>query len=395
MMSLFRQRILWLGFLAALLTMSVFGVAMMGSVAGAKPKSLPVALVALDRPAELPNGETLAVGEMMKEMLLSNAQLPLRWEIVNTEADARQGLADQRYYGALVIPENLSSGILSLQSPSPEPAVVQVLVNEGMNSQAAAAVKQILNQTMNMAGAQLSVQSLDMIGQRADMISLSTAKAMLHPLEVREETVFPVGANHAGGNAPGMLTQILWIGSMIASVILFHSMRKSIAPGSRRGISVVWQSTMGILLAGLLSGYLVWMASSWYGMEMTDAAGAWLVLWLAGAAFFLLQSALLNWIGLPALGLLVLLMFFSMPVLNMAPEFLPQATQDWLYSWTPLRFAASALRDVLYFDGVSSSVHATVLWFIAGGFLALMLASMLKRERDSEQQGAGTVSVSS
>ena len=99
--------------------------------------------------------------------------------------------------------------------------------------------------------------------------------------------------------------------------------------------------------------------------------------------FFLLQSTLLNWMGIPAMGILVLLMFFSMPLLNMAPEFLPQATQDWLYSWTPLRFGASALRDVMYFDGYApSSSHSAVMWFIAGGFLVLF-AGLDIQERET------------
>ena len=128
-------------------------------------------------------------------------------------------------------------------------------------------------------------------------------------------------------------------------------------------------------------------------MELADEGGVWLMLWLAGSAFFLLQSTLLNWMGIPAMGILVLLMFFSMPLLNMAPEFLPQATQDWLYSWTPLRFAASALRDVMYFDGYApSSSHSAVLWSIAGGFLVLLLASMLKRGSLSDKRKSMTAS---
>jgi polyferredoxin len=70
------------------------------------------------------------------------------------------------------------------------------------------------------------------------------------------------------------------------------------------------------------------MASEWYGMEIANMLNVWLLLWLIATAFFLLQSALLNWMGLPAMGILVLLFFFSMPVLNMPPEFLPQVTQD-------------------------------------------------------------------
>lgn len=386
-MGFLRQNMLWIGALVAILALSVFGVAMMGSITGAKPKSLPVALVVLDQPAELPNGEPLAVGDMMKGMLLGNSQLPIQWEIVHSEAEAREGLDNQKYYGALVLPEDLSAGILSLQSPAPKPAVVQVLVNEGMSTQASTAVKQMLGQAMKMAGAQLSNQALTMISMQTDMLPVTTAQALLTPFEVQEEVVHPVGVNHASGNAPGMLVQILWIGCLIISVFLFQALQRAVADGSRRGTSIVLQGAAGLLLAGLASGFLVWMASSWYGMEFTNGGRVWLMLWLAGSTFFLLQSTLLNWMGIPAMGILVLLMFFSMPLLNMAPEFLPQATQDWLYSWTPLRFAASALRDGMYFDGVSaSSANAAVLWSIAGGFLVLLLASVLKKGRLSDKR---------
>ncbi|MFD0696211.1 hypothetical protein ACFQZT_19230 [Paenibacillus sp. GCM10027628] len=121
------------------------------------------------------------------------------------------------------------------------------------------------------------------------------------------------------------------------------------------------------------------MASSWYGMELANAGETWLFLWLAGSAFFLLQSSLLNWIGFPAMPLLVLLMFFSVPLLNMAPEFLTQTTRDWIYSWTPLRFAAGGLREVMYFDGLNTvGSNAFVLWGVAMGFLVLLLASGFK-----------------
>ncbi|WP_145039532.1 YhgE/Pip domain-containing protein [Paenibacillus sp. Y412MC10] len=384
-MGFLRQKMLWIGALVVLLVLAIFGVAMMGSIAGAKPKSLPVALVALDQPVELPSGETLAVGDMMKGMLQANSQLPIHWEIVNSEAEAREGLDSQKYYGALVLPEDLSAGILSLQSPAPKPAVVQVLANEGMSTQASTAVRQMLGQAMKMAGAELSKQALTMIGSQTDMLPVTTAQALLIPFEVHEEVVHPVGVNHASGNAPGMLIQILWIGCLILSVFLFQALQKAVNDGSSRGIAIVLQGAAGLLLAGLVSGFLVWMASSWYGMELANGGSVWLMLWLAGSAFFLLQSTLLNWIGLPAMGILVLLMFFSMPLLNMAPEFLPQATQDWLYSWTPLRFAASALRDVMYFDGYApSSSHSAVMWFIAGGFLVLLLASTFKKGSRSD-----------
>lgn len=284
-MGFLKQNMLWIGALVVILALSVFGVAMMGSIAGAKPKSLPVALVVLDQPAELPNGEPLAVGDMMKGMLQGNSQLPIQWRIVNSEAEAREGLDSQKYYGALVLPEDLSASILSLQSPDPKPAVVQVLVNEGMSTQASTAVKQMLGQAMKMAGGQLSNQALTMISTQTDMLPVTTAQALLTPFEVQEEVVHPVGINHASGNAPGMLVQILWIGCLIISVFMFQALQKAVADGSGRGTSIVLQGAAGLLLAGLASGFLVWMASSWYGMEFTNGGRVWLMLWLAGSAF--------------------------------------------------------------------------------------------------------------
>jgi hypothetical protein len=73
-------------------------------------------------------------------------------------------------------------------------------------------------------------------------------------------------------------------------------------------------------------------------------------------------------------------MFFSMPVLNIAPEFLSQATQDWLYSWTPLKFVSAGLREVMYFGGLESgSMNVGVLWGIAGSFLVVLVASGVKK----------------
>ncbi|MEF3303194.1 YhgE/Pip domain-containing protein [Paenibacillus sp. GYB003] len=392
-MALLKQKTLWLGVLGALAALSVFGAAMIGSIAGAKPQALPVALVVLDEPVRLPSGETLAVGAMVKEKLLANAQLPVKWDVVGTEAEARAGMDAQAYYGALILPADMSAGVLSLQTGSPRPGVVQIVSNDGMNMQAATAVKQILQQAMKLIGHELSKQALGSIGKQTPQLPVAAAQSLLTPIEVREETVHPVGANHASGSAPGMLTQILWIGCLIASAILFLTARKTAADGARSGTTVLLQTIVGIVLTGAVSGFIVWMASGWYGMELANAGKVWLALWLAGLAFFFLQSSLLVWIGLPAMAVLVLLMFFSMPVLNLAPEFLPRATHDWLYSWTPLRFAASELRQTLYFDGVASSApNAAVLWWVAGVGLALQLASALRKGGARERNG-GAVSA--
>lgn len=380
-MAIFKQKLLWIGIIIVMVVLIVFGAAMMGSVLGTKPKELPVALVVLDKPAELPTGGALAVGEMIREKLTANTQLPLTWEIVESEEAARAGMDEHDYYGALVIPADLSSGLLSLASPTPKPATVQIIANDGMNAQAATVVKQVLGQAMKAVSLELSNQLLGQIGQQTGgQIPVATAQALLSPIVIQEESIHAVGVNNASGNAPGLLTQIMWMGSLVTGMILFLSIQKTVAAGARRWTVILSQTVAGVAIVGAASGFLVWMASSWYGMELAQTMDTWLYLWLGGAVFFLLQSMLLNWIGLPAMAILVLLMFFSMPVLNMAPEFLSQTTHDWIYSWTPLRFVSGGLREVMYYGGLDSvSTNASVLWIIGGAFLVLLLASSVKR----------------
>lgn len=91
------QKTMWLGMVLVLIVLTVFGVAMMGSVLGSKPKELPVALVILDQPAELSTGGTFTVGEMIREKLVSNPAMPLVWYVVDCEEKARE--AYKQYSG--------------------------------------------------------------------------------------------------------------------------------------------------------------------------------------------------------------------------------------------------------------------------------------------------------
>lgn len=384
-MKMLTQKMMWLGMALVLIVLTVFGVAMMGSVLGSKPKELPVALVVLDQPAELPTGGTFTVGEMIREKLVSNPAMPFVWHIVVSEEKAREGLDKREYYGAMVIPADLSSGLLSLAAPSPIHPNVKIIANEGMNTQASMVVRQAMRQAMKMISGELLQLLLGQIGQQTEQIPVETAKALMTPVNVQEEVVHPPGVNHASGNAPGLLTQIMWIGSLVTGVVLFLASQKAVAAGSRRWTVSALQAIGGLAIVGMASGFTIWMASSWYGMELANAGETWLFLWLAGSAFFLLQSSLLNWIGFPAMPLLVLLMFFSVPLLNMAPEFLSQTTRDWIYLWTPLRFAAGGLREVMYFGGLEAvGSNAFVLWGVAGGFLVLLLTSGFKAGRATE-----------
>lgn len=384
-MRILKQKLTWLGVAIVLVVLIVFGLAMMGSVLGSKPKELPVALVVLDQPTELATGETFAVGEIIQETLGSNPALPFVWHVVDSEEKAREGMDKRDFYGAVVLPVDLSTGLLSLATSSPIHPNVKLITNEGMSAQASTVVTQALGQALKMINEELSQQLLGQIGQQKEHIPVETAKAFMAPMNVQEEVMHSPGVNNAAGNAPALLTQIMWIGSLVTGIVLFLAGKRVVDADSRRWTVSALQAIVGLVIVSFSSGFTIWMATSWYGMEMADAGATWLFLWLVGSAFFLLQSSLLNWIGFRAMPLLVLLMFFSIPLLNMAPEFLSHTTRDWIYSWTPLRFAAGGLREVMYFGGLdAASSNTSVLWGVFVGFLVLLLASGFKVGRSTD-----------
>ncbi|WP_240472952.1 hypothetical protein [Paenibacillus sanguinis] len=148
-MKILTQKMLWLGLVLVLIVLTIFGVAMMGSVLGSRPKELPVALVILDRPADL------------------------------------------------------SSSLLSLATPSPIHPDVKIITNEGMNNQASLVVRQGMRQAMQMINEKLLQLLLEQIGQQTEQIPVETAKALMSPVNVQEEVAHSPGANNASGNAPG------------------------------------------------------------------------------------------------------------------------------------------------------------------------------------------------
>ncbi|SDS47981.1 YhgE/Pip N-terminal domain-containing protein [Paenibacillaceae bacterium GAS479] len=380
-MGLFKQKLTFVSVLVVLAVLVVFGAAMMGSVVSIKPKDVPVALVMLDQGADMPGGAKLEAGRQLEEQLTVNAKLPFKWTIVKSEQEARAGIDDRKYYGALILPADLSAGAASLAGPSPKPATVRILASEGANAQAATVVKQGLNQAMAMASQGMAQSILQQLSAKSEQLPVGTAKALLAPIVVQEETLHPVGVNNASGNAPGLLVQIMWMGSLVTAALLFFAGKAAVQSGTGRLSAVLGQPVIGAVFVGIASGFLIWMASAWYGMELYDAVEAWLFLWLVGMMFYLIQSALLNWLGMPAMAILVLLMFFSMPVLNMAPEFLTEASRDWIYSWTPLRFAAVGLREDMYFGGLdSAAANAGVIWSVGGAFLVLLVLAGLRRK---------------
>lgn len=374
---------------AVLIITIIFGAAMFGSIAGAKPQQLPVALIVLDEGVTMSGGSSYNAGATIAQQLQANDQLPIKWQQATSEAGLQLQLDNQEVYGAIILPKELSTNLMSITTATPQQAIMKVIYNEGMNAQATGVIKQVMNNVMVVMNKQLSEQLLSQIGeQTGGFITTTIAAELLSPIKLDEEIVHPIGERQAMGNAPGLLTQMLWISNLITAVALFFLLRKMnsdiIHPLKNR----LEQAALGLIIPILSSALTVWMASAWYGMELTATLETWVWLAIVSYSFFYMQSALLNWIGFPAMGLLVLLMFFSMPVMNLAPQFLSDTTITYLYNWTPLRIAASSIREVIYFGGIQFNTDAAlvIVTIAVVSLVVLLLSSVTGKQNNYAKQ---------
>lgn len=95
----------------------------------ANMNDLPVAIVDLDKGAEM-DGEQLTLGKELTDKLIDSNQFD--FEKISKE-DAEKGLGDQDYYVVIEIPENFSEHATTLLNDEPEKLTIIYKPNEGYN----------------------------------------------------------------------------------------------------------------------------------------------------------------------------------------------------------------------------------------------------------------------
>jgi YhgE/Pip-like protein len=343
-----RNKLIWGGLGIIILAASIFTFAFMGSTVNPTPKQLPLAVVSEDLGVVLPNGKKVNLSQTLVEGLQKRDTSSVKWRMMNGKDEALAAMNEKEIYAAILLPEDLSQNIFSLLSNSPTKPTATIILNEGMNFSGATLANQISSGVLSNFNEQIQQQLLNQITQTNTTISVDTVELISNPVTIDVEEINTVGTNNANGNTPALFTQVLWIGTFISSMILFTVIRKS-TEGHWTFSSFASQTFAGILYLLIFSGVTLFLAVRVLDISVPSTDQLYMMMVYIGLCFFFLQNALLNWIGYPAAPLFILLLFFSMPIMTMAPEMLPDITRDYLYSWVPFRFSLENLRDILFF----------------------------------------------
>lgn len=114
---------------------------------------------------------------------------------------------------------------------------------------------------------------------------------------------------------------------------------------------------------------------------------------IVGLSFYLLQSTILNWIGMKGWLILILIWLFGMPAVNLPVQFLNNFTKYAVYSWSPYRFSSEIFRDIMYYNSKADFSSMASIIIISGlVFFILLMLSMLKVNKNMNSDDRNEVS---
>ncbi|WJE55617.1 DUF3533 domain-containing protein (plasmid) [Bacillus cereus] len=381
----FKQKMILGGVLGIMAAVIIASFAFMGSTVNPIPKDLPIAMVIQDTGVNLPGQGSVNLGAKIKEQILQNKQSPVKWTFLQTQEDVLQGMKDKKYYAAIVFPAEISQQLVSLTTPKGQQAEVQVLVNQGMNYNAAMVSSQMIDKFIGGINENIRNTLLDQLSQRNMTLTTEQAKLLANPFIAKTELIHPVQARTGNGNIPIMLTQILWITTLISSLVLFIAVQK-FTNGRVTGKSVLSQILAGSVFVTVIASLTLFIAHTILDVNIPNQGEMFLLLLFFGFMFFLLQSAVLNWIGRVGVPILMVVFFSSMPVLSLAHEFLPDVTKHWLYSWTPFKYSVEAFRSSFFFGGYGIGSYVQTMGFL--GLVSLIIMVLVVFKGKEKQKGS-------
>ena len=342
-------------------------------VVNPKITDLPLAIVNQDK-----NETTTAMVEKLKQNSTLSDKLSVKWVEVDSKDEAVEKMNNGEYYGALVIPENYTKSLATLATPNPQFPEYTVIVNQGKNSQVSTQVTQLLTQIANKSGDAVSTQIIKRAEAANQPLPAKVVENLMNPVKVNVENINTTGDF---SSAPTVLFTPIWISSLLGSILLFYFGRKE--SNSVKGKALQRTTEIGIIgLVSIVGGLLAPQLVEWIlGVSVDNYSVTATFLGISIFAFMLLIFGTLSILGIAGVPIFVLLLFFGLPLLQLAPEMLNGFYTKWVTPWLPMRMLYDGVKNILFFgQGLWNSATKELVYVAVVG-IALILTSIFKKEK--------------
>ncbi|HDI0953109.1 TPA: YhgE/Pip domain-containing protein [Staphylococcus aureus] len=408
-MNIFKNKLLWIAPIATMIILVIFSLAFYPAY-NPKPKDLPIGISNEDKGTTIQD-KNVNIGKKLEDKLLDSDSNKIKWVKVDSEKDLEKDLKDQKIFGVAIIDKDFSKDAMSktqkvvMDSKKEEmqqkvasgeipPQVVQqmkqkmgnqqvevkqakfkTIVSEGSSLQGSQIASAVLTGMGDNINAQITKQSLETLTSQNVKVNAADINGLTNPVKVDNEKLNKVKDHQAGGNAPFLMFMPIWIGSIVTSILLFFAFRTSNnIVVQHRIIASIGQMIFAVVAAFAGSFVYIYFMQGVQGFDFDHPNRVAIFVALAILGFVGLILGVMVWLGMKSIPIFFILMFFSMQLVTLPKQMLPESYQKYVYDWNPFTHYATSVRELLYLNH-HIELNSTMWMFI--GFMIFGAVSSL------------------
>ncbi|HDS2045347.1 TPA: YhgE/Pip domain-containing protein [Staphylococcus aureus] len=408
-MNIFKNKLLWIAPIATMIILVIFSLAFYPAY-NPKPKDLPIGILNEDKGTTIQD-KNVNIGKKLEDKLLYSDSNKIKWVKVDSEKDLEKDLKDQKIFGVAIIDKDFSKDAMSktqkvvMDSKKEEmqqkvasgeipPQVVQqmkqkmgnqqvevkqakfkTIVSEGSSLQGSQIASAVLTGMGDNINAQITKQSLETLTSQNVKVNAADINGLTNPVKVDNEKLNKVKDHQAGGNAPFLMFMPIWIGSIVTSILLFFAFRTSNnIVVQHRIIASIGQMIFAVVAAFAGSFVYIYFMQGVQGFDFDHPNRIAIFVALAILGFVGLILGVMVWLGMKSIPIFFILMFFSMQLVTLPKQMLPESYQKYVYDWNPFTHYATSVRELLYLNH-HIELNSTMWMFI--GFMIFGAVSSL------------------
>ncbi|WP_254230688.1 YhgE/Pip domain-containing protein [Staphylococcus aureus] len=408
-MNIFKNKLLWIAPIATMIILVIFSLAFYPAY-NPKPKDLPIGILNEDKGTTIQD-KNVNIGKKLEDKLLDSDSNKIKWVKVDSEKDLEKDLKDQKIFGVAIIDKDFSKDAMSktqkvvMDSKKEEmqqkvasgeipPQVVQqmkqkmgnqqvevkqakfkTIVSEGSSLQGSQIASAVLTGMGDNINAQITKQSLETLTSQNVKVNAADINGLTNPVKVDNEKLNKVKDHQAGGNAPFLMFMPIWIGSIVTSILLFFAFRTSNnIVVQLRIIASIGQMIFAVVAAFAGSFVYIYFMQGVQGFDFDHPNRIAIFVAFAILGFVGLILGVMVWLGMKSVPIFFILMFFSMQLVTLPKQMLPESYQKYVYDWNPFTHYATSVRELLYLNH-HIELNSTMWMFI--GFMIFGAVSSL------------------
>ncbi|HEE1514372.1 TPA: YhgE/Pip domain-containing protein [Staphylococcus aureus] len=408
-MNIFKNKLLWIALIATMIILVIFSLAFYPAY-NPKPKDLPIGILNEDKGTTIQD-KNVNIGKKLEDKLLDSDSNKIKWVKVDSEKDLEKDLKDQKIFGVAIIDKDFSKDAMSktqkvvMDSKKEEmqqkvasgeipPQVVQqmkqkmgnqqvevkqakfkTIVSEGSSLQGSQIASAVLTGMGDNINAQITKQSLETLTNQNVKVNAADINGLTNPVKVDNKKLNKVKDHQAGGNAPFLMFMPIWIGSIVTSILLFFAFRTSNnIVVQHRIIASIGQMIFAVVAAFAGSFVYIYFMQGVQGFDFDHPNRIAIFVALAILGFVGLILGVMVWLGMKSIPIFFILMFFSMQLVTLPKQMLPESYQKYVYDWNPFTHYATSVRELLYLNH-HIELNSTMWMFI--GFMIFGAVSSL------------------